>query len=924
MGGTESKPRPEKDAALYHLRTITALSTTQVKRLRVCWYELVPNGLLLYKEWPELFDEHSRDAGLPSTLWRVLKSEQARAIARIENGGEEGDCDGAASAGSRDEEQDPDIAGDDKVFDWFDFVHAFNAAVLLPRTRLLAIVFKLFSENDDWIDKDAVEKAGAKAGANPEQLAAEIASVFGSSKLLTESEFVAAANKCDCPVIQTYFGAIDQLRVQLRQAQDLLLTEAGPDGIHAEANGQLWRLSELGSWAERNVVVRGGFLWYYSADGRQLRQVVPLYRAAIGFPSNDERENCFSVLSGAWFREFSAPSVAEMHRWIHAILLNSREPDDNGLTSFSPPRELPPSGSVTFYADGEEYFAAAADAIECAHDEVMIAGWFLCPSVYMRRGPRARASDRLDHIIARKAHQGVKVYVLLWNETKIALELHSEWAATRLKAAGVNIVVVRHPSVFPLYWSHHQKLLVVDQAVAFVGGMDLAFGRWDTHEHVITDDCALSTRWPGKDYYNPDVREIAELDKPDATALDRLVTPRMPWHDVAVRITGDAAADVAWNFIQRWHHHLRDLDTSVEFSPLPLPPHTSTPTGPTPGQQQQFDIQTCQVVRSICEWSGGLGCESSCDEAYAELVNRSRRFIYIENQFFSSLLNPDGAHNKVGGALLNRLIDAITNKEVFRVIVMLPLHPEGKLASTSIRFIMKWQYDTICRGDNSILGRLAHEFPGVDLTSYITFLSLRQWGLLPPAVTSPDATDRVVTEMIYVHSKLMIVDDEIAILGSANINDRSLCGDRDSELSVVISGGERVEVMLGGELTSVSKSVHDLRVRLWAEHAGAEPEEVSDAVADETYLGVLQDRAANNTATYEAVFGPSIPGDGVRTLSQFKPPASTFLSSAEAAALLRARVRGHVVRHPLRFLEDEDLSPSGLDAEGFLDPLIFQ
>ncbi len=80
--------------------------------------------------------------------------------------------------------------------------------------------------------------------------------------------------------------------------------------------------------------------------------------------------------------------------------------------------------------------------------------------------------------------------------------------------------------------------------------------------------------------------------------------------------------------------------------------------------------------------------------------------------------------------------------------------------------IMDWHYKTI----NNLVKRI--EELGVDPLDYIQFLGLRTHGL------NNEGTP--LTEIIYVHSKLMIVDDTCTIIGSANINDRSLLGDRDS------------------------------------------------------------------------------------------------------------------------------------------------
>lgn len=117
----------------------------------------------------------------------------------------------------------------------------------------------------------------------------------------------------------------------------------------------------------------------------------------------------------------------------------------------------------------------------------------------------------------------------------------------------------------------------------------------------------------------------------------------------------------------------------------------------------------------------------------------------------------------------------------FRVFVVLPLLPgfEGEVGGTSgtaLHAITHWNYASICRGPDSIIGRLLEH--GIEKPhEYITFHGLRNHSQLH---------SEPVTELIYVHSKLMIVDDRSVICGSANINDRSLLGKRDSEIAVII------------------------------------------------------------------------------------------------------------------------------------------
>jgi phospholipase D1/2 len=137
---------------------------------------------------------------------------------------------------------------------------------------------------------------------------------------------------------------------------------------------------------------------------------------------------------------------------------------------------------------------------------------------------------------------------------------------------------------------------------------------------------------------------------------------------------------------------------------------------------------------------------------------------------------------------------------------------------------------------------------------YLTLLNLRHWEHLG---------NRPVTEQIYVHSKLLIADDRVAILGSANINDRSQLGDRDSELAVIVRGDTQVQVKLDGKnLDPVSSVVHDLRVRLWKKifglMGGANPAThlaslIDRPAAPETW-SAIQETADANAIAYQNAF----------------------------------------------------------------------
>lgn len=89
-----------------------------------------------------------------------------------------------------------------------------------------------------------------------------------------------------------------------------------------------------------------------------------------------------------------------------------------------------------------------------------------------------------------------------------------------------------------------------------MGGIDICYGRWDTHDHPIYDKDQL---WQGADYVNERQRGITEPRKYWISNLDRINEPRMPWHDIAIQLKGSAVIDLQRHFVQYWYFAIRDL-----------------------------------------------------------------------------------------------------------------------------------------------------------------------------------------------------------------------------------------------------------------------------------------------------------------------------------------------------------------------------
>ena len=265
---------------------------------------------------------------------------------------------------------------------------------------------------------------------------------------------------------------------------------------------------------------------------------------------------------------FAADDPEQKMRWLFTLLMHITQTNDynNRFHSFAPERD---NMKLKWYVDGKDAFKDIAIAMARAKDEIFIADWLLSPMIYLIRGDNARSAEsRLDILLKNKAAQGVKIYVLLWKETSVAgLNLDTRQTKKYLRSLyPKNIHVCSHPKKFPLTYAHHQKIVVVDQSVAFIGGLDLAYGRYDDYNHSLVDDNHTCLKYPFCDYMNPNIFPLTKFEDKLAhfkDVIDREFVPREPWHDVHCCVSGLLARDVAVNFIERWNHHTKPIPTNA-------------------------------------------------------------------------------------------------------------------------------------------------------------------------------------------------------------------------------------------------------------------------------------------------------------------------------------------------------------------------
>ncbi|KAF3032902.1 Phospholipase D1 [Didymella heteroderae] len=517
--------------------------------------------------------------------------------------------------------------------------------------------------------------------------------------------------------------------------------------------------------------------------------------------------------------------------------------------------------------DGRDYMWNVSRAISMARDVIYIHDWWLSPELYLRRPAAISQKWRLDRLLQRKAQEGVKIFVIMYRNIGAAIPIDSEYSKFSLLDLHPNVFVQRSPNQIrqnTFFWSHHEKICVIDHTIAFCGGVDLCFGRWDTPQHVVVDDkltgfeldnnapkdadhCQL---WPGKDYSNPRVQDFFNLDKPYEEMYDRSKVPRMPWHDIGMQIVGQPARDLTRHFVQRWNYLLRQRKPSRP-TPFLLPPPDFNPA-----DIEALGLEgTCevQILRSACAWSLGTPnrVEHSIMNAYVQMIATSEHFVYIENQFYVSSSEVLGTkiENKISDALVDRIKRAHANDEDWRACIILPLMPGyqntvDEQDGSSVRLIMTCQYHSICRGETSIFGRL--RAAGIEPEDYIQFYALRSWGEI-------GANKMIVTEQLYIHAKIMVVDDRVAIIGSANINERSMLGSRDSEIAAIVRDTEVLDSYMAGQPYKVGKFPHTLRMRLMREHLGVDV----DHISEEEWASQMSD--ADSTAFQTESSGPGSP-----------------------------------------------------------------
>lgn len=387
--------------------------------------------------------------------------------------------------------------------------------------------------------------------------------------------------------------------------------------------------------------------------------------------------------------------------------------------------------------DGHDFYKAFYEACCQAQRQILLTGWQFDTKVDLVRGDEAKDCTlptrfaKFLHDLA-ESRPELEIYMLPWDASAVFAFEREPLQKLRFHINGHPRIHYKMDNAHPTGASHHQKLVVVDRSIAFVGGMDVCKSRWDCRSH--------------------------EAEAPLRTNVWRAYTP---YHDVQAYVTGPAV-DVlrAW-FCDRWqratHHELC----------LPDAPRAHIDITPS------FEVQapTIALTRTWPRMeSPPTAPIHELFELHLRAIAAAERLIYIENQYLSS--------DEIGHALERRM-NARCDPPLEIVIVL----PE-KSAGFKERISIGIHQQRILERLGKLAARTGH-----------------QLGVYYAAVRGPKGDVPV-----FVHAKVLAVDDRFLLVSSANTSNRSM--------------GFDTELGIAWEAPAPTPSLAAARIDLLAEHVG--------------------------------------------------------------------------------------------------------
>ncbi|MCF8063540.1 MAG: VTT domain-containing protein [Deltaproteobacteria bacterium] len=287
-----------------------------------------------------------------------------------------------------------------------------------------------------------------------------------------------------------------------------------------------------------------------------------------------------------------------------------------------------------FIVDAADYFEAFRWAASRAVKSLYIAAWDIDSRTVLGKdkGSEEDLGDFLNRLAAENPH--LDIYILSWDFSVI-------YVMEREILPLFNLGWKTHPRIrfrmdgeHPVGASQHQKIVVVDDKLAFCGGIDLTKNRWDTPEHRTNDPRRV----------NPEGK------------------PYRPFHDVQAAVAGPAAAALGGLFRERWH---RATGRSLK------PPDKNGASLWPDGAASDLDDVDVGIARTFPAYKGNPEVRE-VKALYEDAIASARRTIYMENQYLTS------------HAVARALSASLQSAEGPEIVLVLPGRSDGWLEQSTM------------------------------------------------------------------------------------------------------------------------------------------------------------------------------------------------------------------------------------------------
>ncbi len=511
---------------------------------------------------------------------------------------------------------------------------------------------------------------------------------------------------------------------------------------------------------------------------------------------------------------------------------------------FLPARHIPRSPAYTSensalaLVDGQAYFDHVASRVAKMVDgnEIYIAGWRVSPDQHLQPlvGP---SPVKFVDVVTSLGIAGVRIRSMLWYVVGSSIAL-------------VNSQLTAHP----------KGNVDFTKAVIKAGGHGILDERL-LHKRSSHHQKFIIVQSPGSWWAYVGGIDIA-LDRWDMPSHKSHPARQREfldaWHDVQCGIRGPAVTQVWENFRERW-----DDPRPPARSPSPVPtaspprigappPVGSLPPPPASAGRQHIQVHRTLVCKNV--YSFAPRGEQTCQLAYERAIVRAEHFIYIEEQYLWPC------------RVVDRLALAVRSNAKLKVVIVLARDYDLPAPMDAIHYDMRRECLQKIKGwsKGQVFAFHLEQNPG--------------------------------SQQVYVHSKLMIVDDCYATIGSMNINKRSAT--TDSELGVAVVDEDTLTGAMDGEKVTVCRFAHELRVKLWAEHLRVPNHLLRDPIAALQYWpDCTRSSWRSPSKVHHAVCHHSPPRTTTPTdwislleaiLSELNLPSETEMTVREALAKFRS------------------------------------